>query len=291
MLQIADLEVHYGTHPALLGVSLVVGRGQVVGLLGRNGAGKSTLVNAVAGLVKPSRGSILVGGLDVRGNARATSAMMGVSPQELAIYPPLTVTENLVGWAALAGVGGRQRRLAVREVLEAMGLDRLADRPAHLLSGGEQRRLHCAMAMVGRPPLLMLDEPTVGVDPPSRRALLDYVGTLASAGTAVLYSTHYLTEIEQLGAYTVILHRGRVAACGDIDSLVRDFSGTTVEIAFSDGSPPSVRIPVADPDGELPGIIAGLHGQGRALAGITVHRSSLEDVFFRVTAEKELVRG
>jgi ABC-2 type transport system ATP-binding protein len=226
--------------------------------------------------------------------------MIGVSPQELAIYPPLTITENLVGWAALSGVGRRQRRQAVREVQEAMGLAHLGDRPAHLLSGGEQRRLHCAMAMVSRPPLLLLDEPTVGVDPPSRRALLEYLGTLAAGGTAVLYSTHYLTEIEHLGAYTVILRHGRVAAHGDIDTLVRDFSGTTVEIAFSDGSPQTMRIPVADPDAELPGIIAGLTGQGRALAGITVHRSSLEDVFFRVTGdadeavatpERELVRG
>jgi ABC-2 type transport system ATP-binding protein len=210
------------------------------------------------------------------------------------------VSENLLGWAALTGVGRRRRRQAVMDVQDAMGLGHLRDRQAYLLSGGEQRRLHCAMAMVSRPPLLLLDEPTVGVDPPSRRALLDYIGTLASGGTAVLYSTHYLTEVEQLDAYTVILHRGRVAAHGDIDSLVRALSGTTVEIAFDDDAPHTMRIPVTDPDGELPGIIARLTAQGRALKGITVHRSSLEDVFFRVTGdpdgvaaapERELVRG
>jgi ABC-2 type transport system ATP-binding protein len=296
MLQIADLEVHYGSHPALLGVSLEVRGGQVVGLLGRNGAGKSTLVRAVAGLVRPRRGSIRVGGIEVQGNARATCAKMGVAPQELAIYPPLTVRENLTGWAALAGVGRGQRPRAVMDVLEAMGLSRLRDRQAYLLSGGEQRRLHCAMAMVSRPPLLLLDEPTVGVDPPSRRALLDLLRALAAGGTAVLYSTHYLTEIEQLGAYTVILHQGRVAAHGDIDALVREFSGTTVEIAFNNGAPQTMRIPVADPDSELPGIISDLAAQGRALAAVTIHRSSLEDVFFRVTGgskvpEKELIRG
>lgn len=255
----------------------------MVGLLGRNGAGKTTLIRAITGLLRPERGSIRVGGIDVAADPRATRRMLGAAPQDLAVFPPLTVTENLWGWAELAGIGRSGRRRAVREVQDALGLAPLGDRPAHLLSGGEQRRLHCAMAMVARPPLLLLDEPTVGVDPQTRRALLDHLVALAASGTAVLYSTHYLTEIEQLGAYSVILHRGRVVARGGSDELVRRLSGASIDVTVQDTPLRTVRIPSVDPAAELPGVLAEFAERGETVVAVSIHRSSLEDAFLSVT--------
>lgn len=297
MLRVDDVVVHYGAHPALHGVSLRVDRGQVVGLLGHNGAGKTTLVRAVAGLVRPRQGRIRVGGVDAIADSRAARRLIGVAPQDLAIFPPLTVTENVLSWATLAGVRRRTRRRAVAQALDMMELGQIRDRPAYLLSGGEQRRVHCAMAIVARPPLLLLDEPTVGVDPLTRRAVLGHIAALAAAGTAVLYSTHYLTEIEQLDAGTggaapgvevVILHRGTVLASGDVTGLVKEHSGTAIELMLREpgargGTAHTVRVPVTDPVAELPAALARLGDRQRWLAGVAIHRPSLEDVFLRLT--------
>lgn len=285
-LQVDGVQVSYGERHALRGVSLQVARGQVVGLLGHNGAGKTTLMLAVAGLVRLARGRIRVGDVDVARDSRAARRLIGIAPQDLAVFPPLTVVENIRGWAELAGLRGRQCRRAIRDAIGVMQLDHVYDRQVQRLSGGEQRRVHCAMAIVARPPLLLLDEPTVGVDPATRRAVLTHVAALAAQGAAVLYSTHYLAEIEQLGADVIILHHGQVLASGGVANLVSQLSGTTVELAFHrpEGGPPrTVRVPVTDPVGELPAILHSLGERQRLLAGVSIQRPSLEDAFFRLT--------
>ncbi|MBQ1026020.1 ABC transporter ATP-binding protein [Micromonospora sp. C95] len=283
-LTVTDVVVSYGSHLALRGVSLDVLQGKVVGLLGQNGAGKSTLMHAITGLVQLSGGFIGVGGIDVARDQRAARRLIGIAPQDLAVFPSLTVLENLRSWAELSGLRGSRCQRAVVEAIEVMQLGHLRDRRVHRLSGGEQRRVHCAMAIVGKPPLLLLDEPTVGVDPATRRAILGHVEALADEGSAVLYSTHYLAEIEQLGADVVILHQGSVLANGSVASLVSRFSESAVELTFrSPGADEVIRVPAADPVDELPAVLLRFDDRRRDLVGVAIRRPSLEDVFVQVT--------
>ncbi|MEU4559553.1 ABC transporter ATP-binding protein [Actinoplanes sp. NPDC023936] len=292
-LRVDGVHVRYDDRPALNGVSLDLHRGTVLGLLGHNGAGKTTLARAVTGLVPLSAGRITVGGVDVTRDRRAARRLTGVAPQDLAVFPPLTAVENIRSWAELSGLRGGRCRRAVDEAVEMMQLGELRDRRVGQLSGGEQRRVHCAMAIVARPPLLLLDEPTVGVDPVTRRAILGHVGALAAAGTAVLYSTHYLAEVEQLGAEVVILHRGAVLAAGGVAELVGRFSETAVELTFRSGDGvEAIRTPVADPVDELPAVLHRFGDRRQDLVGVAIHRPSLEDVFVRLTSgETRLTSG
>ena len=190
----------------------------MLALLGPNGAGKSTLVWIASGLLKPDAGSVQVSGRP------------GLAPQEIGIYPSLTVRENLWAFAEIHGVGRRAERL-----LEPFVLTALADRPAGRLSGGEQRRLHTAIALVHRPRVVLLDEPTAGADTQTRAAILDAVRGLAAEGTAVVYTTHYLPEVEALGAGVALLEAGRIIASGTVAELVARHAESVLEVVFTDG--------------------------------------------------------
>nr|MDP9332812.1 ABC transporter ATP-binding protein [Actinomycetota bacterium] len=192
MLSVFEVVKRYGARTALDGVSLEVERGEVLGLLGPNGAGKSTLVSIVAGLRRPDSGTVLVEGIDVVAESPAARARVGLAPQETGLYEVLTVRENLAFFADLAGMGRRARATRIDELAVALRLTALLDRTAFELSGGERRRLHTAIAFLHRPPLLLLDEATVGADVETRAALLDVVRAVANGGAAVVYSTHYL---------------------------------------------------------------------------------------------------
>jgi ABC-2 type transport system ATP-binding protein len=200
MLEIQGLRKSYGTRLALAGVDLDIGAGEIVGLLGPNGAGKTTLVSILAGLIQPDAGGVLIGSIDAIAHPHQARRLLGLAPQETGIYPTLTCRDNLKFFAELAGLRRRQLESAVDTVAAALQLTELLERRAQYLSGGERRRLHTAIALVNRPPLVLLDEPTTGADVQTRAQLLQLVGELAAEGSAILYSTHYLTEIEQLGA-------------------------------------------------------------------------------------------
>lgn len=208
-LRIRDVAKSYGAHRALDSVSLDIAPGEILALLGPNGAGKSTLVTIVAGLLGPDAGRVEVCGLDVVTQRRPALARLGLAPQDLAIYPRLTVRENIEFFAVLAGLTGATKAARCAEAAESLDLGNLLGRRAAHLSGGEKRRLHTALAVVHRPPLLLLDEPTAGVDTQTRLRLLEFVRALAAEGTAICYTTHYLTEVETLGASVAVIQGGQ----------------------------------------------------------------------------------
>ena len=219
MLVAADLVKRYGARMALAGFSLTIAPGEIVGLIGPNGAGKTTFVEIVTGLVRPDAGQVTVGGQNVLRAGRAARRLIGSAPQELALYQAVTVRENLRLFGGLAGLRGRELDRAISRVLDELALGPVAGQRTGALSGGQRRRVQAATAMVGFPPLLLLDEPTAGADPETRSALLAAVRGRAAAGAAVLYTTHYLPELTELNATLALMRAGTVTARGTVDEL------------------------------------------------------------------------
>lgn len=296
-LSVEAVRKAYGKVVALDGVDLRIERGEVVGLLGPNGAGKTTLVSIVCGLRRPDSGTVRVCGIDVGAHPQRARAHIGLAPQDLGIYPVDKVYQTLRLFGELSGLSGSALRNGVQSVAEALGLSALMERKAGELSGGQKRRLHTAIALLGEPTLILLDEATTGADVESRSALLDVVGRLAERGSAVVYSTHYLGEVEQLDARVVILDRGRVIAEGSIAELARRNGGSFVELRF-DGTIPGLgrrdviaegsvaRIRSDDPASELGAIIGSLGDSARRLQSVEIIESSLESVFLGLTGRR-----
>jgi ABC-2 type transport system ATP-binding protein len=299
MLEVARVSKSYGTRQALRGVDLTVAPGQVMALLGPNGAGKTTLLSIVAGLLRADRGTVRVNGFDVAHDTLRAQRSLGFAPQNTGLYEPLTVEENLRFFGELAGLRRRQLERRVTEVCEGLLLGRLRSRKCQQLSGGEQRRVHTAIALISQPPLLMLDEPTVGADIETRMALVELVHDLAAGGTAVLYTTHYLPEVEALGAAVVLVDEGRVIARGSVDQLIDEHGSGELELRFKGPAPPLAidgisihydgdRLCVTTPS---PAPIAArilheLDADIDRLDGVSILRPSLESVFLNLTGHR-----
>jgi ABC-2 type transport system ATP-binding protein len=219
MLFAEGLVKRYWARPALDGFALAVAPGEIAGLIGPNGAGKTTFVEVVTGLVRPDAGQVLVGGRSALRSGRVARQLIGVAPQELALYQTVTVQENLRLFGGLARLRGRALDAAISRVLDELALGPVAGKRAGTLSGGQRRRVQAATAMVASPPLLLLDEPTAGADPQTRSALLAAVRGRAADGTAVLYTTHYLPELAELNATLALVRAGRVIARGTQEEL------------------------------------------------------------------------
>jgi ABC-2 type transport system ATP-binding protein len=274
MLDAQELVKRYGRHRALDGFDLTVAPREIVGLIGHNGAGKTTFVEIVTGLVRPDAGRIRIGPHDALRDGRAARGLLGVAPQELALYGSATARENLKLLAGLAGLRGRRRDAEIDRVLDELHLTAVADRPTGILSGGQRRRVQAATAMVGCPSLLLLDEPTAGADPETRAALLAAVKARAAAGAAVLYTTHYLPELVDLGATLALARAGRVIARGTQEELTRDLPGE-LHVTFADPAVPEMRLPTTDPGVDL----AALLTSGRTPASVDVRRPGLDDLY------------
>ncbi|HXS51491.1 MAG TPA: ABC transporter ATP-binding protein [Usitatibacter sp.] len=219
MLAATDLWKSYGDKTAVAGVSFEANAGEILGLLGPNGAGKSTTVSMLCGLLAPDRGEVTIAGEAVGPDAHAAKRRIGLVPQEIALFEDLPATANLELFGALYGVAAEALRERAREALALVGLaDRARDKPASF-SGGMKRRLNLACALVHDPDVLLLDEPTVGVDPQSRNAIFGNLETLRAAGKALVYTTHYMEEAERLCDRIVIMDHGRVIASGDRAAL------------------------------------------------------------------------
>lgn len=226
LLEVNRLKKAFGTHLAVEDVSFTVGEGEILGLLGPNGAGKSTTMMMLAGLIEPDAGSIVLDGHTLSHTDRKSRQQMGIVPQDLAIYPNLTARENLRFFGGLYGLSGAEMRSRIAEVLSQTGL---ADRQNDLTceySGGMKRRLNFGVALLHRPRLLILDEPTVGVDPQSRAHLLDCVRQLAREGMSVIYCSHYMEEVQELCDRVAIVDRGKLLACDRIDRLLGELGST-----------------------------------------------------------------
>jgi|SRR5215212_1564807 len=230
-LQVRAVEKSFGSRKALDGMELSVAPGELLGIVGPNGAGKSTLVHSIAGRIRPEAGEIRVYG-HAPGSPGAT-ALVGFVPQELALYPLLTARENLAAFARYQRIGGEELKRVVDDALTWTALrDRAGDR-ASKLSGGMKRRLNMAAGILHGPKLLLLDEPTVGVDPQSRERIYAMIGELRERGMSLVYTSHYMEEVERLCDRIVIVDRGRVIAEGTRDDLVREHVGHAQELSIT----------------------------------------------------------
>ena len=219
MLTVTDLTKKYGDFTAVDEVNFTTGEGKIFGLLGPNGAGKSTTINCISGLMPPTAGHISIAGFDIVKEGKKAKATLGVVPQELALYEDLPAIENLIYWGKAYGLRGTELESRVRDVLGHIGLaDRAKDLPKKF-SGGMKRRLNFGCGIVHKPKILLLDEPTVGVDPQSRQRLFEMVEAERDAGACVLYTTHYMEEAERLCDSLAIIDHGKIIAQGTVSEL------------------------------------------------------------------------
>ena len=304
VLQAQGLRKTYGARTAVADVSLTVHAGELLGLLGPNGAGKSTTIAMVCGLTPPDAGSVTVGGQTLQQHEAACKRRIGLVPQDLALFDDLPAEHNVQLFGALYGLPAARLKQRSVEVLAAVGLsERARDKPA-TFSGGMKRRLNIACALVHEPALLLLDEPTAGVDPQSRNAIFDTLQTLKAAGMALVYTTHYMEEVERLADRVMIIDHGRVVAEGTLPQLYRRLPAAQKLELDIDGEPDAAVLAA------LPGVrsVAQLQGrwtlglddlgqgaatvlQALATAGLPLRhvasgRANLEDVFLALTGRQ-----
>lgn len=275
MLQIRDIRKSYGTVEALRGVTLGCGRGEILALLGPNGAGKSTTVGIATGLLSPDSGSVELEGV---GSPRTAAARrhLGVATQSIAVYEDMTASENLRFFGRMYRLPAGVLRDRAEMLLERVGLTQRANEPVQAFSGGMKRRLNLAIALIHDPELVLLDEPTAGVDPHSRNAILELVRELGDEGKAVVYSTHYMEEAQRISDRVAILDHGRVMATGSVDELISAHGGHTRVRRESPAGTDVVQ--TEDPLSTLAGMLA----EPETLA-IHVDRPDLEAVFLNLT--------
>lgn len=219
ILEIKSIAKAFGSTRAVDGVSFQVEPGEIYGLLGPNGAGKTTTISIACGLLKPDAGEVRVDGSSFWSDPVKTRRVMGVVPQDLALYEELTGRENLIFWGQIAGLGKAEAKKKASGLLDALSMsDRANDTIKHY-SGGMKRRINLGCALMHQPKLLLLDEPTVGIDPQARASILDFVRDLAKNGTGILYTTHYLEEAESLCQRIGIIDKGRILAEGSLSEL------------------------------------------------------------------------
>jgi ABC-2 type transport system ATP-binding protein len=293
----------FGKVEALSGLDLVAPRGQVTAVLGPNGAGKTTFVRAVATLIRPQAGTLRVHGVDVVRQPGKVRRMIGLAGQFAAVEPALTGRENIHMVARLYGQPARQAAAATAAVLAQLGLDEVADRPVKTYSGGLRRRLDLGASLVGAPRLLLLDEPTAGLDPRSRSQLWQAIRGLAAQGTDVLLTTQYLDEADQLAHQVVIIDRGRVIAHGTPSQLKGLAGGDVVEVRAHrpddlpqiagalatlgeprvDAATSRVTVPVDAGQRGLAAAVEALGAQGVDVDDIGLRRPTLDEVFLTLT--------
>jgi ABC-2 type transport system ATP-binding protein len=220
-IQVTNLYKSFDEIKAVQGVSFDVQEGEIFSLLGPNGAGKTTTIFMLATLLRPDEGDALVMGRSIRRDPMAVKAVLGVVPQEIALYEDLSARENLTFWGKMYGLRGARLRQRVNEVLDIIGLSDRADGRVAKFSGGMKRRVNIGVALLHQPQVIYMDEPTVGIDPQSRRNILDSVVRLKQEGMTVLYTTHYMEEAQELSDHIAIMDHGQLIACGKHEELVR----------------------------------------------------------------------
>lgn len=297
-LEVREVRKSYGTHEVLRGVDLRVEPGQILGLLGRNGAGKSTLITILCGLRRADSGSISICGH--RPSSAAASQSIGYAPQELGIYPDLSVAQNLAAFGELHGLGRRESASRAGEVMELLGLTEKRGQRASHLSGGQQRRLHAGMAIMHRPRLVFMDEPTVGADVEARSQILRTVRRLADEGAAVVYTSHYLAEFEELGSDIAILNEGRIVVSGTLEEIISSHGHAEVTLEFdrpvpsingwdADGTALRHVGDEADPGSQIGQALASPALQGARLTDVRITQASLHNAYLQIIKESDHV--
>ena len=312
-----DARKAYGDFTAVDGVTFEIARSEIFGLLGPNGAGKTTLISLLAGILPLDSGTIEVAGFDVKRAGVAMKRAIGIAPQELAIYPRLTGRENLAFFGELYGLRGAELKARTDGMLALVGLSDRADSRAETYSGGMKRRLNLAAGLMHSPQLLLLDEPTVGVDPQSRNHIFEGVRALNRQGLTILYTSHYMEEVEALCDRVGILDGGKLIACDTIPNLVAGLGGAMIEVGLESGrvsaellnglrklsgveraeiapakdtpsgeaAPSFFLIYAREPHRVLPGIVAVLNAADAPLLSLQIKQPNLEDVFLALTGK------
>lgn len=306
ILQVQDLHKKFDEVHAVKGVSFDINEGEIFSLLGPNGAGKTTTISMASCLLSPTEGNVIVNGFSVTEAPNEVKQVMGVVPQEIALYPTISAKENLQFWGRMYGLHGRYLQERVAASLEIAGLTDRADGKIETFSGGMKRRINIAVGLMHDPKILFMDEPTVGIDPQSRRRILDTVKELNERGLAVLYTTHYMEEAQELSHRIGIIDHGKLIASGTIDELVKmvgeydtiqlllDVDGQKIEdVTEALKSLPQVNQVSVDndcfmiqaPDAEivLGDIVAQATQAGAHIRSLEIQESNLEAVFLHLT--------
>jgi linearmycin/streptolysin S transport system ATP-binding protein len=305
VLDCVSLHKRFGEIEAVRGVSFKIAEGETFGLLGPNGAGKTTTISMVCGLLEPDSGEVFVAGKRLTSHSVAEKAAIGYVPQELAIYPDLSARENLEFFARLYGLASDVAHARVEEVLRVVGLADRASEQTKNFSGGMQRRLNIGIGLLHRPQLLILDEPTVGVDPQSRNAILESVERLSGEGMAVLYTTHYMEEAERLCDRIGIVDLGQLQAEGtraELVSLVGEHDRVALEgvgnlqaaaeacqalepVRAANVQDGAIQLIVDRARSILPELLATASDAGVAVSSVDVNEPDLEAVFLHLTGK------
>jgi ABC-2 type transport system ATP-binding protein len=290
VLTLRGLGKDYGDRTAVKSLDLDVVRGEILGLLGPNGAGKTTTISMACGVVTPTRGSVAIAGVDLAKQPYVAKAKLGLVPQDLAIFEELSALQNLRYFGALYGVRD------VEWTLDVVGLRDRAREPVKRFSGGMKRRLNIACGLVHKPELLVLDEPTVGVDPQSRNHIFETVKSLHARGMTVIYTSHYMEEVEALCDRVAIIDHGAIVALGTLGELIAKHAGKGVELELAGDLDAAVRAAEAHatvtregsivrviPNGPLAPVLAAIEATGATIARIESRQANLETAFLAVT--------
>jgi ABC-2 type transport system ATP-binding protein len=302
-IKVRGLHKRYADVHAVRGIDFEVNQGEIFSLLGPNGAGKTTSINMLSCLLEPTEGDAWVMGHSIRTDSMAVRRAIGVVPQEVALYPDLSARENLDFWGKMYGLRGTALRQRVEEVLEITGLSDRQKGRVDTFSGGMQRRLNIGVGLLPRPEILFLDEPTVGIDPQSRRSILDQVKEFNQAGMTILYTTHYMEEAQELSDHIAIIDHGELIAYGTHEELVKIVGELDrIELSISAESAailerwqavPGVRqvsaddhvvtLLVDDSNAVLPRLFETAVEAGVRITGVDIQEPNLEAVFLHLT--------
>jgi ABC-2 type transport system ATP-binding protein len=294
------------TLPAVDGIGLVIPQGRLFGLLGPNGAGKTTFLSILCGLLAPDTGTVRVLGRDIRQHAQAAKRNLGLVPQDLALYPSLSARENLNFFGRMQGLRGGALRARVAECLAIAGLADVGERRADTFSGGLKRRLNLVIGLIHEPRLLVLDEPTVGIDPQSRHFIHETLRRLNQDGMSIIYTTHYMEEVESLCDELAIIDHGKIIAQGSLDSLLQQHQDGAIEIRTQQAIPDMLREPLRalpdthaavidgqnlslksrQPESALRAALDLLHQQHIGIASVSMGAIHLEEVFLALTGTR-----
>ena len=305
ILKSTQLKKRYGDFEAVKGIDFEIGRGQVFSLLGPNGAGKSTTISMLSCLLKPSDGDALIDGHSVVNNPNGVKSVIGYVPQDLALYDKLTAKHNLKFWGTMAGMGGPDLTKRIYELLERVELTDRASERVETFSGGMKRRLNIAVGLLHKPKLVFMDEPTVGIDPQSRRRILDMVKELRDEGMSVLYTTHYMEEAEELSDFVGIIDHGSMIAQGTQAELRRTVGEQdTLRLHFDESAPTAalsekigqlefvttataneseIVVTVPEAAAVLPELMSVTSKENQRVRSIDIEEPNLEAVFLHLT--------